>query len=143
MGRDAFEASPEARAVFAAADAALGFPLSRLCFEGPEAELVRTEIQQPAILTVSVALLRALQARGPRPRLRRRPQPGRVHRPGGDGRARFRGRAPPRARARPLHAGGGAGRARRDGGGDGLPARRGRGPARRGRQSGRAVSPAN
>ena len=65
MGRDAFEASPEARAVFAAADAALGLPLSRLCFEGPEAELVRTEIQQPAILTVSVALLRALQARGP------------------------------------------------------------------------------
>jgi [acyl-carrier-protein] S-malonyltransferase len=65
MGRDAFEASPEARAVFEAVDAALGFPLSRFCFEGPEAELVRTEIQQPAILTVSVALLRALQARTP------------------------------------------------------------------------------
>ncbi|MEM7408953.1 MAG: ACP S-malonyltransferase [Myxococcota bacterium] len=64
MGRDAYEASPEARAVFEAADAALGFSLSGLCFEGPEEELVRTEIQQPAILTTSVALLRALEARG-------------------------------------------------------------------------------
>jgi [acyl-carrier-protein] S-malonyltransferase len=65
MGRDAYEGSAEARAVFEAADAALGFPLSRRCFEGPESELVRTEIQQPAILTVSVALLRSLQARAP------------------------------------------------------------------------------
>ena len=64
MGRDAFEASPEARAVFEAADATLGFSLSSLCFEGPEEELVRTEIQQPAILTTSIALLRALEARG-------------------------------------------------------------------------------
>ena len=65
MGRDVCEASPAARAVFAAADRALGFPLSKLCFEGPEAELRRTEIQQPAILTTSVALLRALEERGP------------------------------------------------------------------------------
>lgn len=65
MGRDAFDASPEARAVFQAADDALGMALSRLCFEGPERELVRTEIQQPAILTASVALLRALEARAP------------------------------------------------------------------------------
>jgi [acyl-carrier-protein] S-malonyltransferase len=63
MGRDVFQAAPAARAVFEAADAALGLPLSRLCFEGPEQELVPTEIQQPAILTVSVALLRALEAR--------------------------------------------------------------------------------
>ena len=62
MGADAYEASAEARAVFDAADAALGFPLSKLCFEGPEEELVRTEIQQPAILTTSFALLRALEA---------------------------------------------------------------------------------
>jgi [acyl-carrier-protein] S-malonyltransferase len=61
MGRDAFEASPAARRVFDAADAALGFPLSKLCFEGPEDELRRTEIQQPAILTTSIALLRALE----------------------------------------------------------------------------------
>ena len=64
MGRDVCEASPAARAVFEAADRALGFPLSKLCFEGPEAELRRTEIQQPAILTTSVALLRALEERG-------------------------------------------------------------------------------
>jgi [acyl-carrier-protein] S-malonyltransferase len=62
MGRDVFEASAVAREVFAAADQALGFGLSRLCFSGPEAELVRTEVQQPAILTVSIALLRALEA---------------------------------------------------------------------------------
>lgn len=63
MGRDAFEASPAARDVFEAADAALAFSLSRLCFEGPEEELRRTEIQQPAILTTSIALLRALEER--------------------------------------------------------------------------------
>ncbi len=61
MGRDAYEASPVARATFDAADAVLGLPLSRLCFEGPEEELRRTEIQQPAILTTSVAILRALE----------------------------------------------------------------------------------
>jgi [acyl-carrier-protein] S-malonyltransferase len=63
MARDVFQASERARSVFEAADAALGLPLSRLCFEGPEDELVRTEIQQPAILTASVALLRALEER--------------------------------------------------------------------------------
>lgn len=61
MGRGAFESSPAARAVFEEADAALGFPLSRTCFEGPEAELKRTEVQQPAVLVVSIALLRALE----------------------------------------------------------------------------------
>ncbi len=63
MGRDVYAASPAAREAFDAADAALGFSLSRLCFEGPEDELVRTEVQQPAILATSVALLRALQER--------------------------------------------------------------------------------
>jgi [acyl-carrier-protein] S-malonyltransferase len=63
MGRDACEASEAARSTFEAADATLGFPLSRLCFEGPEGELRRTEIQQPAILTTSVAILRALGER--------------------------------------------------------------------------------
>jgi len=61
MGLDICESSDAARAVFDAADAALGFSLSKLCFEGPEEELVRTEIQQPAILTTGVALLRALE----------------------------------------------------------------------------------
>jgi [acyl-carrier-protein] S-malonyltransferase len=63
MGRDVYEASPAARAVFEAADRALGFGLSKLCFEGPEAELRRTENQQPAILATSIALLRALEER--------------------------------------------------------------------------------
>ncbi len=65
MGRDVFDASPAARATFEAADRALGFSLSKLCFEGPEEELRRTEIQQPAILTTSIALLRALEERKP------------------------------------------------------------------------------
>ena len=65
MGRDVFEASAAARGVFDSADEALGFEISRLCFEGPEEELRRTEIQQPALLTTSIALLRALEESGP------------------------------------------------------------------------------
>jgi [acyl-carrier-protein] S-malonyltransferase len=61
MGLDVFESSSAARHVFLEADEALGMPLSRICFEGPEEELRRTEIQQPAILTTSIALLRALE----------------------------------------------------------------------------------
>jgi [acyl-carrier-protein] S-malonyltransferase len=60
MGRTAFDEVPEARSVFEAADAALGEPLSRLCFEGPEDDLVLTHNAQPAILTTSIALLRGL-----------------------------------------------------------------------------------
>jgi [acyl-carrier-protein] S-malonyltransferase len=63
MWLEAYDASPAARDVFDAADDVLGFPLSKLCFEGPEEELLRTEIQQPAILTTGVALLRALEER--------------------------------------------------------------------------------
>jgi [acyl-carrier-protein] S-malonyltransferase len=63
MARDACEASPAARAVFATAERALSLPLARLCFEGPEEALVATEVQQPAILAASVALLRALEER--------------------------------------------------------------------------------
>ncbi len=63
MGRDLYDASPEARKVFEAADAALGNSLLKTIFEGPEEELRRTEVQQPAILTVSMAVLRALEAR--------------------------------------------------------------------------------
>lgn len=62
MGRDLYEQFPEARAVFEEADAALGLPITRLCFEGPELELTATENAQPALLTVSTALLRALEA---------------------------------------------------------------------------------
>jgi [acyl-carrier-protein] S-malonyltransferase len=63
MGRELAGISRAARATYEAADAALSFPLSRLCFEGPEEELVRTENQQPAILATSVAMLRALEER--------------------------------------------------------------------------------
>ena len=65
MGREAFDASDAARAVFEAADRALSSPgaaesLSRLCFEGPDEQLRLTRNTQPAVLTSSVALLRAL-----------------------------------------------------------------------------------
>lgn len=61
MGRDVYASCAAARDVFDAADEALGFSLSKICFEGPEEELLRTEVQQPAILATGVALLRALQ----------------------------------------------------------------------------------
>jgi [acyl-carrier-protein] S-malonyltransferase len=60
MGRDLYEESPAARAIFEQADTTLGFALSQLCFEGPEAQLTATEYAQPALLTVSTALLAAL-----------------------------------------------------------------------------------
>ncbi len=61
MGREVAEMYEEAKAVFAQADEALGFSLSRLCMEGDEAQLRLTENTQPAILTTSIALLRAMQ----------------------------------------------------------------------------------
>ena len=69
MGRALAEAFSEARLAFAEADAALGFALSRLCFEGPDTDLALTENTQPAILATSVAALRVLAARGVRPAL--------------------------------------------------------------------------
>ena len=65
MGKALFEGSPAARAVFEEADAALGFELSRLCFEGPEEELRATANTQPAILTHSIAALAALRSASP------------------------------------------------------------------------------
>lgn len=62
MGKALSEAFPVARAVFDEADAALGFSLSRLCFDGPEAELTLTANAQPAILTTSIAALRVLES---------------------------------------------------------------------------------
>lgn len=61
MGADVAAASPAARAVYALADAAVGFPLSELCFHGPEAALRETINTQPAIVATSLALLAALQ----------------------------------------------------------------------------------
>lgn len=67
MGKDIAEQYPEAREIFARADAALGFNLSEICFRGPEEVLNRTAYTQPAILTVSVACWRVLDAAGIRP----------------------------------------------------------------------------
>jgi [acyl-carrier-protein] S-malonyltransferase len=67
MGREASAKYPAARQVFEESDAALDFPISRLCFEGPEEELKLTENTQPAILTTSIALFRILEERGIRP----------------------------------------------------------------------------
>ena len=62
MGRAFFDAFAEAKSVWEEADDALGFSVSRLCFEGPEADLTLTANAQPAILTTSIAALRVLQA---------------------------------------------------------------------------------
>ena len=64
MGKDLADKYPAARQVFQEADDALGFAISRLCFEGTAEELQLTENTQPAILTTSVAVLRALEAEG-------------------------------------------------------------------------------
>ncbi len=63
MGRALAESSPAAAAVFAAADEALGEPITRLAWEGPEEELNRTEHAQPALLAASIAYLGAVRAR--------------------------------------------------------------------------------
>ena len=64
MGQDLYESSPEAHAVFDQADEQLGFLLSKLCFEGPLAELTDTVNQQPALFVTSVAMLRTMEAQG-------------------------------------------------------------------------------
>jgi len=69
MGKDLVEAFPEARRTFEEADAAFGGPLSGLCFEGPEDQLMLTEHTQPAILTVSTAAARVLASKGITPAL--------------------------------------------------------------------------
>ncbi|MBI1961765.1 MAG: ACP S-malonyltransferase [Candidatus Rokubacteria bacterium] len=69
MGKGFHDASPGARAVFEEANAALGFDLARLMFDGPEAELALTANTQPAVLTASVAAARACDERGLRPAL--------------------------------------------------------------------------
>ncbi|MGA2855324.1 MAG: ACP S-malonyltransferase [Candidatus Sulfotelmatobacter sp.] len=67
MGKDLAEKYPVARQTFEEANDALGYQLSKLCFEGPEDVLRLTEITQPAILTASVAALRVLETHIPRP----------------------------------------------------------------------------
>jgi [acyl-carrier-protein] S-malonyltransferase len=61
MGKELHDSSEAAREIWRRADAALGFSLSTLCFEGPEAELTLTKNAQPAIVTTSIAALAALR----------------------------------------------------------------------------------
>jgi len=67
MGKDLYEKYPAARRTFEEADDALGYKLSEICFQGAEEQLRLTEVTQPAILTVSVAALRVLETKIPRP----------------------------------------------------------------------------
>lgn len=67
MGRALASGFPQAREVFEAADRALGYELSRICWEGPEDVLRETRHAQPALLTHSVAALRLIEAHGVRP----------------------------------------------------------------------------
>ncbi len=65
MGKALYDAFPKAREVFERADAALGWSISKLCFEGPESELTLTANTQPAIVTTSIAALEAVRASVP------------------------------------------------------------------------------
>src|SRR2546425_1324434 len=67
MGKELAEKFPVARQTFEEADDALGYQLSKLCFEGLEDQLRLTEITQPAILTASVAAWRVLDEKGIKP----------------------------------------------------------------------------
>jgi [acyl-carrier-protein] S-malonyltransferase len=64
MGKELYDNVPESKAVFQSADKALGFDLAKLCFEGPLEELNRTENTQPAVLTISIAAMKALEKSG-------------------------------------------------------------------------------
>ncbi|SEN30061.1 ACP S-malonyltransferase [Paenibacillus sp. OV219] len=67
MGKDVYEAVDASRAIIDSADAALGFALSDIIFNGPEEKLKQTANTQPALLAVSIALLEALKDRGIKP----------------------------------------------------------------------------
>src|ERR1051325_1694410 len=64
MGKELAELYPIARQTFQEADDALGFSISKLCFEGPDEQLKLTENTQPAILTMSTAVARVLREKG-------------------------------------------------------------------------------
>ena len=64
MGRDLAEHSRVARETFEEADDALGYSLSRICFEGPDEELTRTDVCQPALVAMTTAAWRAAREEG-------------------------------------------------------------------------------
>jgi len=65
MGKDLWDAFPQAKAIFGKADEVLGFSISDLCFDGPLAELTKTNICQPAIVTMSMACWQAYLSKHP------------------------------------------------------------------------------
>lgn len=67
MGRAICERFPEARAVYDEASEAVGYDVARVCFEGPMEKLTRTDVQQPALVATSLAVLRAVETLGIRP----------------------------------------------------------------------------
>jgi [acyl-carrier-protein] S-malonyltransferase len=67
MGKELFENVPESKEVFLKANEILGYDMAKLCFEGPDSELNKTENTQPSVLTVSIAALRALEGKGIKP----------------------------------------------------------------------------
>ncbi|MGE5628424.1 MAG: ACP S-malonyltransferase [Solirubrobacterales bacterium] len=67
MGKELYENIPASKEVYDKADEALGFKISSICFEGPEEELNITENTQPAILTTSIAAMKALEEKGIKP----------------------------------------------------------------------------
>ena len=67
MGKDLAEALPEVRALFERADDLLGISLTKTIFEGPEEALVDTAIQQPALVLVSLAVVKAVELKTGRP----------------------------------------------------------------------------
>ena len=69
MGKEFYDNFPEAKEVFDAADEALGFDISKMCFEGPEEDLKLTRNTQPAILTMSIAALKILENKGIKPEI--------------------------------------------------------------------------
>jgi len=83
MGKELAEKYPAAKAIFNEADKALGFSISRICFEGTEEDLKLTANTQPAILTCSVAVYRVLAEKGADAGFRGRAQSRRVFGAGG------------------------------------------------------------
>lgn len=65
MGKELYQQFPAAKVIFEKANNILGFDITRLCFEGPKQELTRSDVCQPAILTASIAALRALESISP------------------------------------------------------------------------------
>jgi len=67
MGKSLYDQSPAARAVFDEADRVLGWSLTKICFEGPDADLTQTKVCQPALFVHGLALLSALREQGKLP----------------------------------------------------------------------------